>query len=83
MVGEPMSLQDFTMPAPEVKPLTRFQIEILTHLSEKGPTKAYLFDEDDLDALFKMRPRLVALVRGHEEAVVDITGEGRLRLHQR
>jgi hypothetical protein len=83
MVGEPkMSLQDFTMPAAKPIPLNRFQLDILTQLSERGATKAYMFDEDDLDGLFKMRPRLIALVPNNEEPVVDITAEGRLRLHQ-
>jgi hypothetical protein len=61
-------------------PLDRHLLDILAQLERFGPSKALFFEEPDLDALFKMRPRLIRLVPGHQDAVVDITGEGRLRL---
>jgi hypothetical protein len=64
----------------EPVPLTRLQVHILQDLADHGPTKASRFIEDELDELFKMRPRLVALVRGFDDAVVDITAVGRQRL---
>lgn len=65
-------------------PLTREQILILETLERHGPTKACMFDafEDHLDDLFRMRPRLVCLIPGHIDAVVDITGAGRIALNR-
>ena len=64
----------------EVVPLTRLQVGILQDLADRGPTKASRFVEEELDELFKMKPRLIALVRGFDDAVVDITSVGRQRL---
>lgn len=68
----------------EITPLTREQILILETLERHGPTKALLFDafEDQLDDLFKMRPRLIELVKGHVDPVVDISPAGRLVLNR-
>lgn len=60
--------------------LTEYQLEILKALEDDGATRAFLFNEEDLDPLFKMRPRLIRIVPGHVEAVVDITGDGIKRL---
>jgi hypothetical protein len=60
--------------------LTEYQLDILMTLEHDGPTRAFLFNEEDIDPLFRMRPRLIQLVRGHIEAVVDITSEGILKL---
>lgn len=48
---------------------------ILQNLSN-GPTKAMFFEEDEVDALFKLRPRLIKLVPGHDEALIEITPDG-------
>jgi len=58
------------------KELSEYQLDILKALERDGPTRAFLFNDEDLDPLFKMRPRLIQLVKGHVEAVVDITGDG-------
>lgn len=60
--------------------ISKAQIAILQALADHGPTPASLFNEEELDALFKLRPRLICLVRGHTDAVVDVTGEGMRRL---
>ena len=58
------------------KPLLKIaHVRILQNLSH-GPTKAMFFEEDEVDALFKVRPRLIRLVPGHTEAVIEITPEG-------
>jgi hypothetical protein len=56
--------------------MRRHHIEILSTLVANGPTRAVFFEED----LFKKRPRLIELVRGNVNAVVDITPEGRSEL---
>lgn len=56
--------------------LKRVHIDILTNLRDCGSARATLFDEEALDELFKARPRLICLVAGHVNAVVDITTEG-------
>ena len=61
-------------------PLTRVQVGILLDLSQFGPQRASMFNEMELDELFKMRPRLIRLVPGFEDAVIDITAEGQKRL---
>jgi hypothetical protein len=60
--------------------LDRHLLDILSQIEKYGPTKALFFVEEWLDELFKLRPRLIRLVPGHQDPVVDITGEGRLRL---
>jgi hypothetical protein len=62
--------------------LTIHQKSILMALERTGPMKALFFEEDALDGLFKMRPRLIALCRGHQDPVVDITAEGRKELNR-
>ena len=62
--------------------MTAGQVRILQSLETYGATKALFFDEAELDTLFKMRPRLIALKPGHNDAVIDITSEGRKVLHQ-
>jgi hypothetical protein len=72
-------------PGPDEAPLlTRDQVDILITLADCGPANASLFEtvEDQLDDLFRMRPRLVALVPGHIDAVVKITEAGRSALHR-
>jgi hypothetical protein len=66
--------------APPAPVLSRVQLFILRDLADHGPTRAGRFNEEELDRLFKMRPRLIALVRGFNDAVVDITGAGRQEL---
>lgn len=56
--------------------LKRVHIDILVNLRDCGSGKASLFDEDALDDLFKARPRLIDLVPGFVNAVVDITSAG-------
>lgn len=65
----------------EPVPITREQRNILRTLEAMGPCKADSFIEEEVDELFKMRPRLVSLVKGFADAVIEITAEGRLRLH--
>ena len=60
--------------------LTSGHIFILQELANRGPTKASFFWETDVDELFKVKPRLICLVRGFDDAVIDITGEGRKAL---
>lgn len=60
--------------------LKRVHIDILTNLRDCGQAPASLFDEDALDELFKERPRLIDLVRGHVKPIVDITAEGLIAL---
>jgi hypothetical protein len=69
-------------PKPAPKPLEKQHIAILIQLLHEGPLKAFFFDEETLDDLFRMRPRLIALRPGHQEAVVEITTEGIRRLNQ-
>ena len=57
------------------KPLKIAHARILQNLSN-GPTKAMFFEEDEVDALFRLRPKLIKLVPGHGEAVIEITPEG-------
>jgi hypothetical protein len=64
------------MTAVATKELSEYQLDILKVLEHDGPTKAFLFNDEDLDPLFKMRPRLIRIIPGHVEAVVDITGDG-------
>jgi hypothetical protein len=66
---------------PELTPITREQYAILRTLEACGPCKADAFIEEEVDGLFKLRPRLIALVKGFSDAVVEITPAGRLRLH--
>ena len=68
-----------------VKPplaLRKEHILILQQLRDLGFERASMFDEDTLDELFKARPRLVCLVKGHVQATVDITTEGLLALEK-
>lgn len=56
--------------------LRKVHLDILRALFELGFERASQFDEDALDELFKQRPRLVCLLKGHVQATVDITSEG-------
>jgi hypothetical protein len=69
---------------PDEIPLTREQILILETLEKHGPTKALLFDafESHLDDLYRSKPRLISIIPGHIDAVVDITAAGRLALNR-
>jgi hypothetical protein len=62
--------------------LTVHQRSILMALERTGPMKALFFEEGPLDILFRMRPKLIALCPGHQDAVIDITAEGRKALNQ-
>ncbi len=62
--------------------LSPLELDILSALEKFGPTKAFLFEESVLDHLFKRRPRLICLVRGYDDAVIDITAEGRLEANR-
>jgi hypothetical protein len=62
--------------------LTACQFDILIALERDGRMKAYNWREEEVDELFKMRPRLIRLVPGHDDPVIDITMEGRKRLQQ-
>jgi len=53
---------------------------ILQRLADNGPTKASFFREEELDALFKLRPRLIELAGRYDDPVVDITATGRKAL---
>jgi hypothetical protein len=64
----------------EVAPVTTYQVEILSTLETTGRMRAYVFDEQEVDELFKMRPRLIRLVPGYVDPIIDITVEGRKRL---
>jgi hypothetical protein len=64
-------------------PLKDRHTVILRKLMEAGPLKHFWFEEEDLDELFRMRPRLIKLVPGHTEAVVEITPEGVTALNAR
>jgi hypothetical protein len=79
-----LKLATFADSTPDSIPLTSGQISILQTLEEFGPCKASFFDaiEDQLDDLFKMRPRLVLIVPGHDDAVVTISTAGRVALGQ-
>lgn len=66
-----------TLPAP--KPplvLKREHIDILLYLRDMGAERADLWEEEPVDELFKARPRLVALIPGHEEPWIEITTAG-------
>ncbi len=52
------------------------KLRILQYLTFNGESPAWVFDEDELDELFKMRPRLIRLVADHINPVLDITREG-------
>lgn len=56
--------------------LSKAHFRILTEIAKTGSTKAMFFEESEVDALFNIRPRLIRLVPGHDEAVVEITPEG-------
>ena len=56
--------------------ISKAHYRILSTIAKTGSTKAMFFEEDEIDALFKLRPRLIKLVPGHIEAVVEITPEG-------
>lgn len=60
--------------------LTPKHLRVLEALAEHGPADVGVLDEEVCDDLFKMKPRLIALVQGREEPVVDITSEGLQRL---
>jgi hypothetical protein len=60
--------------------LSRPKIKILSHLATLGATPAWVFDEYQLDALFKMRPRLIDLVPGNDDPVITITPLGQAAL---
>jgi hypothetical protein len=79
-----MTLKLVEFESPDVAPLTHEQINILQTLEEFGACKASFFDavEDQLDDLFKMRPRLIVLVPGHEDAVISISAAGRVALRR-
>jgi hypothetical protein len=61
-------------------PITAYQFDILIALERDGRMKAFNWKEDEVDELFKMRPRLIRLVPGYEDPIIDITMEGRKRL---
>ena len=63
--------------------LKRVHIDILTNLRDCGSAPASLFDEEALDELFKERPRLIDLVRGHVKPIVEITIDGIIALTSR
>jgi hypothetical protein len=63
-----------------MKELTLWHIRILQTLADDGPSPLSRFNETFCDDLFRLRPRLVQLVKGHEEPILDITAEGRQRL---
>jgi hypothetical protein len=59
------------------KELNLWHIRILQKLADEGPLPLVRFNEVWCDDLFRARPRLIALVAGCGEPVVDITTEGR------
>lgn len=61
-------------------PLTREQVTILRVLRDLGRHAADVFVEEEIDGLFKMKPRLIQLVKGHTDAVIEISGAGLVRL---
>jgi hypothetical protein len=61
-------------------PLTREQLRILRELRDYGKRKADVYNEDEVDGLFRVRPRLVQLVKGHTDAVIEISAAGLTRL---
>lgn len=65
---------------PATLELKRAHLDILRYLRDMGPENAGLWSEGDVDELFKHRPRYVALVRGNENPVIEITREGLLAL---
>jgi hypothetical protein len=61
-------------------PISTYQFDILVALEKDGRSRAYVWNEWEVDQLFKMRPRLIRLVPGFDDPVIDITMEGRKRL---
>jgi hypothetical protein len=65
-------------------PLKGRHTVILHKLMEEGPLKHFWFEEEDLDELFRMRPRLIRLSPGEStEAIVEITAAGVAALNPR
>jgi hypothetical protein len=62
--------------------ISAYQFDILVALEKDGRMKAFNWNEKEVDDLFKMRPRLIRLVPGYDDPVIDITMEGRKRLQQ-
>lgn len=67
--------------APELK---KTHIDILRYLRDNGAENALmLWAEEDVDALFKRRPRYVRLAPGQNpHPIIEITREGLLALKQ-
>ena len=64
------------------RPISAYQFDILIALERDGRMKAFNWNEKEVDDLFRMRPKLIRLVPGHDDPVIDITMEGRKRLQQ-
>lgn len=60
----------------EPQKLLREHIDVLRYLRDMGMERAALWPESVVDFLYKHKPRFVRLVKGHEDAVIEITTEG-------
>jgi hypothetical protein len=78
MRAKPMHLS--LVAEPKSFALKKTHLDILRYLRDMGAENAGLWREDDVDELFKHRPRYVALVKGNEHPVIEITREGLLAL---